>query len=342
MNQKFFLILLSGFLILNLTPQKIWAEKAGFKERIKQRWIKKQKAKPEPEVSSLKGVVEKPGTYTFSMMLKDKKRYYILHIPKIYKKTKPAPLVVAMHGGTGNMKVQSQDKFYGLISKSEKAGTLIVFPNGYSQLRSGALATWNSGECCGDARDTKSDDVGFIKAMLEKLKKQVSVKDDQVFAIGMSNGGMMAYRLACEIPEFFKGIASVTGTDNTISCSPKKAVRILHIHAKDDPNVLFNGGAGKNAFKDKSKINNFKSVPSTIAKWRGLYSCSPEAKQTLKTKKAACELYQGCQDGTKVQLCVTEDGGHSWPGGLKSPTGKAQSSKAIVANDVIWTFFEIN
>ena len=341
MNQKFLVVLFCVFLIPNLVPQESRAERTGFKERIKQRWIKKQKAKPEPEVSSIEGAIDKPGTYTFSLMVKDKKRFYILHIPKTYKKSKPLPLVVAMHGGGGNMKVQSQDKFYGLISQAEKKGTLMVFPNGHSPLPSGALATWNAGECCADARDTKSDDVGFVKAMLQKVKKQVSVKDEQVFAIGMSNGGMMAYRLACEIPELFNGIASVTGTDNTMACSPKKAVSILHIHAKDDTHVLFNGGAGKNAFRDKSKITNFKSVPSTIAKWRGLYSCSPQAKQVLKNKKALCELYQGCQDGAKIQLCVTEDGGHSWPGGLKSPTGKGQSSKAIIANDVIWSFFNI-
>jgi polyhydroxybutyrate depolymerase len=334
--------LVCGLLLLFIYPKMSYAESIGFKERIKQRWIKKQKEKSEPEVSDIQGIVENPGSYSFSLQVGNKKRFYILHVPRNYKKSNPAPLVIAMHGGGGNMKVQSQDKFYGLISKSDEEGTLLVFPNGYSKFESGALATWNAGECCGDARDNKSDDVNFIKVLIDKVSHQVSVKPGHVFAIGMSNGGMMAYRLACEVPELFKGIASVTGTDNTLVCDPKKAVSVLHIHARDDKHVLFEGGAGENAFRDRSKVTNFKSVPYTIEKWIGLNSCSRTSTQILKNQIAYCDLYKDCRDNAKVQLCVTEDGGHSWPGGGKSPTGKTKSSKAIIANDVIWDFFEIS
>lgn len=337
MNQ-FGLIIFSFVLASTVNPT---AGQAGLKDKIKERWMEKQRAEPAPELSSEKGKLDKPGLYTFEIIMGDIKRYYMIHIPTNYKKAVPAPLILALHGGGGNMKIQSQDKFYGLISKSNKEGFVVAFPNGYSELASGALATWNAGECCGKARDEKIDDVAFIKAVLQKIKTQASIDDKKVFAIGMSNGGMMAYRLACEAPELFKGIASVAGTDSTINCTPKKAVSILHIHAKDDGHVQFNGGAGPKAVKDKSKITQFKSVPMTISKWRGLYSCVPDTTKVVDSKMAYCDLYQGCMDGAKIQLCVTEDGGHSWPGSKASPLKKrASSSKALIANDVIWDFFK--
>ena len=153
----------------------------------------------------------------------------------------------------------------------------------------------------------------------------------------MSNGGMMSYRLACELPEVFKGIAAVAGTDGTTDCHPSKAVSILHIHAKDDDHVLFNGGAGSKA-AEKSKITDFTSVPATIEKWVKENKCSG-IKRILSVPGAYCDQYTVCKHGAKVQLCVTESGGHSWPGG-KKPRGQDETSKAISANDVIWIFFK--
>lgn len=337
---KFCLLMSLVFMGLGLLyPNELFAERVGLREKLKQRWAQKQKDKPAPEVSPIVGELSEAGTYTFSLSVGGVPRYYMIHLPSQYNKSEPAPLMVAMHGGGGSMLVQSRDKIYGLISKSNKEGFVVVFPNGYSALPSGAFATWNAGECCAEAHKKNSDDVGFIKMMLEDLKSKIRFKEDQVFAIGMSNGGMMAYRLACEAPELFKGIASVTGTDNTVTCSPERAISILHIHALDDPNVLYNGGKGEGAFKGKFEPIAFKPVTEAINKWRERYSCSPTPKRILSQDKAYCDLYEGCKDGAKVQLCITEDGGHSWPGTDGIPIGKGKPSQAIVANDVIWDFF---
>jgi polyhydroxybutyrate depolymerase len=79
-------------------------------------------------------------------------------------------------------------------------------------------------------------------------------------------------------------------------------------------------------------------VPSTISKWVGLNSCKAKPIRVLENAGAYCELYAGCADGARVQLCVTEEGGHSWPGGEK-PRGNGTPSRAISATDVMWKFF---
>jgi polyhydroxybutyrate depolymerase len=132
----------------------------------------------------------------------------------------------------------------------------------------------------------------------------------------------------------------VAGTDATAGCTPVKPVSVLHIHARDDDHVLFDGGAGPNAFRDERKVMNFVSVPETLARWVQRDRCAAPAQRTLERPDAYCETYGGCAGSTMVQLCVTETGGHSWPGAASVRRGKAPASQALDANDAIWRFFE--
>lgn len=281
--------------------------------------------------------IRSPGDHVRTLVHEGRKRQYLVHAPQGYNARRPTPLVVAMHGGGGNMNILANDTYYGLISKSEESGTIVVFPNGYSQRKTGKLATWNAGECCGAARDEGADDVGFIRAMLGELRAQLNIDPERIYATGMSNGGMMSYRLACEMSDTFRAIAAVAGTDNTQRCKPTRAVSVLHIHALNDTHVLFNGGAGPDVIK--STVTEFTSVPDTISKWVNFDECSSTSKRILEKPGAYCDLYASCEDRSKVQLCVTEDGGHSWPGGVK-PRGDETPSQAISATDTIWNFFE--
>lgn len=276
------------------------------------------------------------GDYTFSLQHQSQTRKYRVHIPKHYNKAQATPLVLSLHGGGGNMHYQADDAYYHLISKSDQAGFIAVFPNGYSRLRSGKFATWNAGICCGKARDAQVDDVGFIQKVVADIKTKANIDPQRVYANGMSNGGMMSYRLACELADTFAAIAAVAGTDGTQHCTPSKPIAILHIHALDDERVLFNGGSGV-----KSQTHaDFVSVPDTMSKWMKLNACNPTPQRVLQVNGAYCEEYSACQHHTHVKLCVTESGGHAWPGGSKVRGGAGTT--AINANDIIWAFYQAN
>lgn len=281
-----------------------------------------------------------PGDHVFVLEQGGLKRQYLAHVPKGYDPAKPAPVLVALHGGGGNMRLQADDGRYGLISKSESAGFVAVFPNGHSAWPGGRLATWNAGACCGSARDKGVDDVGFVRAVVADVQRRYSVDPRRIYATGMSNGGMLAHRLACDAADVFAGIAAVAGTDNTLTCTPSRAIPVLHIHARNDDHVLFNGGAGPGAFRDESKITAFTSVPETVARWVKRDACMATPRRVLERPGAWCERYSGCQEGVAVQLCVTESGGHSWPGAEAVRRGKEGASQALSANDVMWDFFE--
>ena len=275
-----------------------------------------------------------PGDYRFSFLHDGLTREYLVHVPKSYRANRPAPIVMALHGGGGDADFQASDSKYGLISKSEQAGFIAVFPNGYSRFRSGILATWNAGTCCGAAVKNKIDDVGFLKQVILRVERQANVDRSRVFATGMSNGGLMSYRLACELPGMIRAIAPVAGTDNTAACKPSRPVPVIHFHAIDDDHVLFNGGSGKKALTD----TNFTAVPATIAKWVAIDRADPKARRVLAVAGAHCDLHAARPGGAPVELCVTDSGGHSWPGG-GSQQGRKQPSMAISANDLMWNFF---
>lgn len=273
-----------------------------------------------------------PGTYRFNFVHAGLKREYIVHVPASLPKDRPAPMLLAMHGGGGDMDFQAEN--YGLKQKADQAGFIAVFPNGYSRFPSGILATWNAGTCCGKAVEQKVDDVGFLREVILRVSRQVDVDKSRVYATGMSNGGMMSYRLACELPTMIRAIAPVAGTDNNKACNPSRPVPVIHFHAKDDSHVLFNGGSGPDALTK----TNFISVPATIANWVRLDHARPEARRVLSVAGAYCDLHAAGPRGAPVKLCLTETGGHSWPG---TPSRRANKnpSMAISANDLMWEFF---
>ncbi len=328
---KFFFFLI-GLSVLLLCFSGAFAQ-GLFRERIKERIRDRIGERGSLKTSS--GDCEK-----ILLNVAGAQRFYLVHAPRAYRKGQLYPLILAFHGGGGDSELMAKEEYYHWISKADKEGFIVAFPNGASRVKSGKLATWNAGNCCGYARDEKFDDVDFVREVIRDIQSRFNVDSKKIFATGMSNGGMMSYRLACEMSDTFAAIASVAGTDNYDACQPYQPISIMHIHAKDDGHVLFNGGAGKEAFNDLSKVTDFTSVPETISRWVKRNSCSDAPKRVMEEQGVYCDVYSGCEDGVQVKLCVTETGGHSWPGGETPRKKAAVPTDVISAVDEIWDFFK--
>ncbi len=303
------------------------------------------------------------GTHEQSLQHAGRERRYRVHVPQaVAPSTQPAntlantpasppasppakalPLVLAFHGGGGHAAFMADDDRYGLITQAERAGFVVVFPNGFSRLPGGRLATWNAGDCCGAARDQGSDDVGFVRALIAQLRRQLPLDDTRIFATGMSNGAMFSYRLACEMADTFRAVAAVAGTEALADCRPTRPVPLLHLHARNDSHVLFDGGAGPDAFHDRRQVMEFVSVPDTVARWVHRNHSRAEPLRSLERPGAWCDTYPASSTdpalSAPVRLCVTEGGGHSWPGPHRVRRGKEPASTALVAEEEIWRFF---
>ena len=297
--------------------------------KMRDRAEARQSKPADPNASPIKA----PGDYRFSFVHGGISREYLVHVPESYRPGHAIAMLIALHGGGGDADFQADDSKYRLITKSEQAGFIAVFPNGYSRFESGVLATWNAGRCCAAAVRDKVDDVGFIREMIARMERQASIDTKRIFATGMSNGAMMSWRLACEVPEI-RAIAPVEGTDNSSSCNPAHPVPVIQFHAVDDEMVAFSGGPGPKSFTQTS----FTSVPATQAKWVELDRADKNARRVLTVAGAHCDLHAAKANGAPVELCVTDTGGHSWPGG-GTQQGRKQPSMAISANDLMWSFF---
>ena len=257
------------------------------------------------------------GDYRFSIQHDGMARSYRLHVPARYDPAEPAPLLVALHGG--GLDRPGDDGFDGLVRQSDYHGFIAAFPEGWAAPGPGKRASWNAGDCCGDARERRVNDVGFIEQVVSQAFRQVSIDRERIYAAGVSDGGMMAYRLACELPQLFRGVASVGGADVSGTCAGDKPVSVLHFHARNDPRVPF------------------ASARATAVKWARLNDCSDKPRRVLEKDGAYCEAYSYCRRQTEVQMCVTETGGHSWPG-AKARAGAAAPSQAISATESMWGF----
>jgi polyhydroxybutyrate depolymerase len=274
-----------------------------------------------------------PGDYRFSLVHGGIERSYLVHVPRSYRGGS-TPLLIALHGGGGNADFQADDSKYRLVTKSEQSGFIAVFPNGYSRFPNGVLATWNAGTCCGGAEKNNIDDVGFLREVIRRVETQARIDPKQVFMTGMSNGALMSWRMACEASDLIAGIAPVEGTDNTGHCAPSRPVAVIEFHSLDDDHVPLNGGRGVSALTD----TNFASVPATQSKWVRLNRAEPNSKRVLTVAGAHCDFHAARPGGAPVELCLTDTGGHSWPGG-GTQQGRKQPSMAISANDLMWSFF---
>jgi polyhydroxybutyrate depolymerase len=272
--------------------------------------------------------ISRPGDHAFALQHGGLTRTYVIHVPPSYNMASPAPLVVLLHGGVGDADLAGDEPAYGIKAKSDSEGFIAVFPNG-----SGKPATWNAGDCCGVARAQKVDDVGFIRQVVGNVFRQMSIDRGRIFIAGISDGGMMAYRMACEVPALWKAVAVVAATDRTGDCSPATPVSVLHIHAKDDAQVPFAGAARPDA-ADKPSAPRAMSVTDTASKWAQLDGCAAQPRHILDKDGAYCEAYGYCRAQAEVQLCVTATGGHSWPGGKTRG-----ASQALSATDLVWEFF---
>jgi polyhydroxybutyrate depolymerase len=255
-------------------------------------------------------------------------RTYKLHIPTSYNGSSPFPLVIALHGGGHT--ADTMEYITNFSQKADASNFIVVYPNG----RKFGVQTWNAGTCCGNSVTFNIDDVGFIVKMIDSLKTNYNIDTNKIYVTGASNGGMLAYRLACEKANLFAAVAPVAATMvTTITCSPSRVVPILHVHSLIDTHVPYMGGYGTGfAGVYMPPIDSITSV------WAANDTCIGTLDTIYNTGGAVGKKWMNCSTCSEVLIYTTTDGGHSWPGGNQTSNGDPISTQ-LNATDLIWNFF---
>jgi len=263
-------------------------------------------------------------------------RPVVVHVPPAYAPAAPAPLLLVLHGGGHDAAKMVEltcprgDVYdAGCLHRvAERAGFVTAYLNGTPNAHAPSIRTWNGGggrdgfSCVSNlACERDVDDVAYVDAVLDMVEARMAIDPERVFATGISNGGAMAHRLACERSDRIAGIVAVAAGNQfstTAPCVPTHPVSVLQIHGTDDAMWPFEGGPmpknpgvgiGARASTDDWALRNGCRPTPAVS---GLPDVAP-----LDGTRARLERHPACVGGADVSLLVIEGGGHTWPSGYQ-------------------------
>ncbi|GGG03399.1 extracellular catalytic domain type 1 short-chain-length polyhydroxyalkanoate depolymerase [Pontibacter amylolyticus] len=277
------------------------------------------------------------ATITVSAQLKPfefegTKRKYLLYLPASYAANPAQAFPVVFHFHGGGMTVAEQMLYTRMNDAADKHNFIVVYPSGIKQ-------DWNVGFDMSHQHGT--NDVGFVKALLDSLKQSYRIDDKAIFATGLSRGGFFCHRLAAEMPNDFAAIASIGGPlPDSVKFYHRtdKRISVLQVHGTADEVVKYDG-----------KANGYASAPATYTYWlthNGLAG-QKESKKVLNVNKkdSTSVMVQEVSDkGITVSLVTVENGGHTWPGSAPFNIGYplGNTTADIDINEMMWSFFNKN
>jgi polyhydroxybutyrate depolymerase len=207
-------------------------------------------------------------------------RTYRVHAPPGFGGSTLVPLVVDIHGLGSNG--AQQEGISGMKGMSDQHGFLVAYPDGINN-------AFNAGTCCGNPG---IDDVAFIRAMVGTIEHEATVDPDRVYVTGLSNGGAMTQRLACDAADLFAAAAPMAfpiPLAPRTECQPSRAMPVLTFMGLTDTVVRYNG-------------TGFGTAPDTFAYWRDIDGCTGTPTR-VDSGKSYCETYTACAPRTQAGLC---------------------------------------
>jgi polyhydroxybutyrate depolymerase len=238
-------------------------------------------------------------------------------------------LILVLHwaDGTG----EKAEELTGFDREADRLGWIVTYPDAVNPGPSGG---WETFACCSQPG---VDDIAFVANIIDRLKVTDAVDADRVFVTGMSRGGMMAYRLGCELADRIAAIAPVAGnmadangSVEAVPSRPSRPVSLLAIHGTSDRVVPIEGGV---SLEDVGAIA-YAPLSEVLRKWRVFCKCHPH--EVVEAHGPVTVRRWDAPNGACVELRLVTGGRHAWPG----PSNPANSPDAsFVASRVIADFF---
>ena len=269
-------------------------------------------------------------------------RSYLKYIPDDLNLTSSTNLFIGIHGYTGTASGFEKETTGGFNDMADKYNFIAIYPQGLvfnpTPNKNTLISSWNdeassridtsNGEICAidaeiypkypgcDNRGRCSwtsctDDIGFIKKIIYEVLKEHDIEN--IYLVGMSNGGMMAQSLACDSPDMFKAVANIVGMQHkNLSCIPDKPI-----------NFIIYGGALDKVVPPINITSNdgyyYEPMDNTFVSWSKKFRCRNtietynDTNDSLKIKTA-----YDCSNKVKIISILNMDRGHLWPGITKS------------------------
>jgi polyhydroxybutyrate depolymerase len=269
-----------------------------------------------------------PAEQSRTLRVAGVERTYLLYVPPGYKDSHAAPLVLVFHGAGG--RPLQMARHTGFTALAEREGFVVAYPAGIRR-------RWNDGRGI-----VSQDDVGFVRALLDTLEHELSIDPRRIYATGISNGAMLTYRLACDLPGLLAAIAPIAGAMPIAlagRCAHAPPVALVAFQGSADPLVPYDGG---NVAIRRGQVL---SAVESVELWAASAGCtdtptvSMEPDRVTDGTRVRLSTWSGCKDGHDVDLYTIEGGGHTWPGDARSGHILGRVTRDLDATTTIWSFF---
>ncbi len=233
-------------------------------------------------------------------------RTYRLYLPaSAVDGVAAVPLLVALHGGGG-----SADHFEatsGFDAVADRFGFVVAYPDA-ARPDGARVSTWNAGGCCGAGARARIDDVGLLRQVIAAVSTDRPVDPNRVYLAGHSNGGMLAYRAACELADTVAAIGVQSATLEYEPCLPARPVSLIHLHGDADTHVPIDGGRGTQGVT-RVDFTPPRQAAATVATGA---RCSPTTTDHPAGPGTTVRTWDGCPDGIEVAFVTVAGGPHQW------------------------------
>lgn len=261
---------------------------------------------------------KRTGRFFVTLPINGVQRSALVNVPPSADGRHRLPVVLMYHGAGSTGPKTERD--IALSTVGNRYGFITVYPTSNTKY-------WNvsGGGPHGD------DDIQFTRALLDYLDRHVCVDDTRVYATGGSNGGGLAYRVACELSDRVAAVATVAGVYGLEPpCNPTRPISILEMHGTADTTVPYAGwgphGQG--------------SVPAFIGQWLSLDQCPNTSPNVYRfAPHATLADYYGCAGGTTVAAIKLVGGTHQWPGPTSVGADAPRVDHVVFASLAVWRFF---
>ena len=249
---------------------------------------------------------------TYYLTVDGVERSYVAHVPEGAAAGAPEtlPVLVVLHGAGGNG--AKAEVATGLSGYAKADNFIVAYPNGTQAAQIEHQLAWNADGCCATPRLNDVDDVKFISRMLDDIGERNAIDPGRVYLAGFSNGGMMSYRLSCELGDRIAGIAVVGGAFNVSDCDSDAPTDVLIVHGTGDLTVPYRGGPTNEraAARFGQWVN--ASVADAKRAWVDRNDCSGFPSKDVEGTVTR-ETYDDCDDDSRLEVVTIAGGAHVWP-----------------------------
>lgn len=269
-------------------------------------------------------------------------RSYYIHVPGGLPKS--PPLVIMLHGAGGSGKHAAES--YGWVAKAEQARFLLIAPDASPVLADREPSflrnprAWNDGSGRAGPNVTGSDDIGFLRALIDQASRQYGIDRKRVYVAGFSSGSSMTQRAGIEMAKEIAAIAPAAGYLFQTDASLPRGLPVLYLLGDADPLAPYDGGEVKLPWGNK--VTNNPPARLSPERWAAMDRCEAQS-QSRPYAGVRLTRWTACRDGAEVAFYVVEGMGHHWPGSERGPVlerTSGPSKNPFRAVDLIWDFFQ--